>query len=288
MNAHSHPSLSLGTFFIVLHSSLTRGPTNSVRSDRSLPLSSIPHALAIPLCRSLFVYTESCWIHLRGSGVRAQRQTRLRRCCWSYCRLSIQFCESSARAIDIFYSISIRISNIFDARNMRLHVSLIPVASRDQCEENERHTDDVGWLFSLLILLLWSFRFMHVIENKFVLVVDDGAPTMLASAILVGSLLCECCNDDVFVSWIVHKHTNTRTVCLCTAQFAVVQSALVRSLKCTGKKLFCELDDIDDGDNGDDDKGIRARTFVHEIVYKTKMNQLTIIKQKYFVFSRLS
>lgn len=79
-----------------------------------------------------------------------------------------------------------------------------------------------------------------------------------------------------------HKHTN-RVPVHSSLWYSQHLYALSSALE---KNLFFELDDVDD--NGDDDKGIRSRTFVHEIVYKTKMNQLTIIKQKYFVFSLLS
>lgn len=150
MNAHSHPSLSLGTFFVVLHSSLTRGPTNSVRSDRSFPLSSIPQALAIPLCHSLFVYTEA----LPNTSARQWRScteaNTFRRCCWSYivvCRY-ILWVERACHWYFLF-----NFNQKFEYIWCTEHGASRQLdASRDRYEESERHTDGVGWLFSILIL----------------------------------------------------------------------------------------------------------------------------------------
>lgn len=223
MNAHSHPSLSLGTFFVVLHSSLTRGPTNSVRSDRSFPLSSIPQALAIPLCHSLFVYTEA----LPNTSARQWRScteaNTFRRCCWSYIVVCRYIFVSRTR-VPLIFSIQFQ----SEIRIYLMHGTWGFTSAWCQPRPIRGKRTPHGWCWmtffdshSLVVVVL-----IHACNWKHV---GAGCRRRCTNACVgriasVGSLLCECCNDDVFVSWIVHKHTNTRTVCLCTVRCGTVST----------------------------------------------------------------
>lgn len=107
----------------------------------------------------------------------------------------------------------------------------------------QNHTNDVGWLF--------SFVFVRVIDKMLVLLHDGGlhTATVLASAILVGLLLCKYWNDDVFVDeesctstedW---AHRGTVSTLACSPSLA--------SQECTRKMYFYNLDvNIDDKRTG--------------------------------------